>query len=136
MDDWKGKKEETFTFGGRLKIESTVKMTTCSLTSSAPILEISGATPLHALFIEEIEILLAERKAAYLSHHEFEVHIIKAHPLKLYRACLEALIMKFENLPHKDEKYIRFLADLWMQKHRLEATDLAKYPAPNLNEIL
>jgi hypothetical protein len=136
MEDWKGKKEEAFTFGGSLTIDSKEMVTTCSLASSAPILEISGATPLHALFIEEVEILLAERKAANLNPHEYEAHLIKANPLKLYRACLEALIDKFENFPHKDEQYLKFLVDLWIQKRRIAATALAKGPAPSLIEIL
>lgn len=136
MEDWKGKKEEAFTFGGGLKIGSREAFTTCLLASSAPILEISGATPLHALFIEEIEILFAERKAAYVDAHEYEAHLVSAAPLDLYRACLEALIGKFDDLPHKDEKYMHFLAELWMQKHRIEATELARQPAPLLDEIL
>jgi hypothetical protein len=136
MEDWKGKKEEAFTFGGRLTIESQDTVTTCMLTSSAPILEISGATPLHALFIEEMEILFAKRKAAYHHHHEYETRLIEADPLKLYCACLEALFQKFEHLPHKDEKYSRFLVDLRMQKHRIEATELVKEPASALNDIL
>jgi len=136
MEDWKGKKEEAFTFGGRLTIDSQEMVTICSLASSAPILEISGATHLHALFIEEIEILLAKRKAAYLSLHEYEAHLIKTNPLMLYRACLEAVIVKFENLPHKDQKYMGLLTNLWMRKHRIEATGLARGPALSLDEIL
>lgn len=136
MEDWKGKKEEAFTFGGRLRVVSDEIMTNCNLTSSAPILEISGATPLHSIFIEEIEILFAKRKAAYESLHEYEARLIKVNPLLLYRACLEAIIDKYKNIRQKDEKYAQFLLDLWRQKHRIEATPLAKGPVPSLNEIL
>ena len=45
MKDRKGKKEEAFTFGGELQVEAEEYQTICSLTSSAPILEITHAAP-------------------------------------------------------------------------------------------
>ena len=127
MEDRKGKKEEAFTFGGNLKIVEQELQTICILKSSAPILEISGATPLHKLFIEELEIILAERQAAYSNHREYETRLCKADPFELYRACLKELTEKFEHFPHKDEKYFQLLMYLHSQEHRLRE---AGYPVP------
>jgi len=54
LEDRGGKKEEAFSFGGELTIDIKDSQTDCTLVSSAPILEISGATPLNGLFIEEV----------------------------------------------------------------------------------
>lgn len=135
MDDRKGKKEEAFTFGGQLKIELQELQTVCILTSSAPILEISGAAPLYRLFIEELEILLAKRQAAYSDRYEYETKLSNTDPFELYQACMNELIQTFEQFPHKDEKYLQLLMFLHMQKHRLEAAGLYRVLAPDLDEI-
>lgn len=136
MKDRKGKKEEAYTFGGQLTVKTEDRLTNCTLVSSAPLLRISGATSQHALFIEEVEILMAERKALYSKSHEFDRKLILANPQDLYRACLEALIQKFKHFPHKDEEYLQFLDYLQMEKHRFQAARLTKGPAPNLVDIL
>ena len=71
IEDRKGKKEEAFTFGGQLEIDGQVSQTVCKLVSTAPILEISRATPLHQFFIEEIEIILAEYRAKYVDRQVY-----------------------------------------------------------------
>jgi len=136
MQDDKGKKEEAFTFGGRLQIDSQEAFTTCTLVSSAPILEISGASPMHKLFIEEVECLLAERQAEYAVAGDYVKRLIQADPQQLYLAGLEALIQKFEPFPHKDDLYTRFLVYLHQQKHRMEAAGLIKGPIQPLSHIL
>lgn len=136
MQDDKGKKEEAFTFGGRLLVNSQEAFTTCTLVSSAPILEISGASPLHKLFIEEVEILLAERQAEYPRLADYEQRLIQANPQKLYLSSLAALIQKFEPFPHKDELYARFLVYLHQQQHRMEAAGLIDGPIQPINQIL
>jgi len=136
MEDRKGKKENAFSFGGRLEITLQEEISTCSLFSSAPILEISGARPLNALFIDEVEILFAERKAAYMNRHEYAKKLMQADPVDLYRACLESLILKFEHFPHKDDQYFRFLVYLHGLKQSLEATGLTKRTVPTLIDIL
>ncbi len=137
LEDRKGKKEEAFTFGGNLKIIEQEMQTICILTSSAPILEISGATPLHTLFIEEIEIALAKRQAALSNHFEYEALLCKAEPFELYRACLRELTEEFENFPNKnkDEEYFELLMYLHSQEHRLSAAGLTNTPSPTLDEI-
>lgn len=136
MEDRKGKKEKAFTFGGRLQVDSQEALTTCTLLSSAPILEISGASPLHKLFIEEVEILLAERKAEYTHASDYKKRLIQAHPQQLYLASLDSLIRKFQTFPNKNEVYARFLVYLHHQKHRMEAAGLVKGPIPPVSQIL
>lgn len=136
MEDRKGKKEEAFTFGGHLEVQTQEALTTCTLLSSAPILEISGATPMHALFIEEVEILLAERQADHAVVSDFEKKLINADPQELYLACLHALIRKFESFPNKDQEYVDFVAYLHQQKYRLEVVGFSNDPIRGLGEIL
>jgi hypothetical protein len=135
MEDRKGKKEEAFTFGGQLIIDVKESQTVCVLVSSAPILEISGATPMHSLFIDEVEILLAEHRAAFENDHEYENRLCSADPLALYLACLKELIQKFEQFSHKGEEQLQFLIFLHSQEHRLDAAGLLRDPVVTLGEI-
>lgn len=135
MEDRKGKKEEAFTFGGKLEIVEQETLTVCILKSSAPILEISGATPIHRLFIEELEIILAERQAAYPNHRDYETRLCEVEPFELYRACLKEMTNKFEDFPHKDEKYFQLLIYLHSQEHRLREAGLTNTLAPTLDEV-
>ena len=135
MEDRKGKKEEAFTFGGKLNIVEQEMQTICVLKSSAPILEISAATPLHKLFIDELEIILAKRQATYANHYDYETLLCNADPFDLYRACLKELTEKFDLFSLKDEKYSQFLMYLHSQEYRLREAGLSYKPAPNLDEI-
>ena len=92
MEDRKGKKEEAFSFGGQLKIESQDLQTVCILVSPAPILEISGTSPMNGLFIDELEILLAEHRAAYPNYLEYETQLVKTNPYELYLSCSSEVI--------------------------------------------
>jgi hypothetical protein len=135
MEDRKGKKEEAFTFGGKLEIDEQELQTVCILKSPAPILEISGATSLHKLFIDELEIILAKRQAMYPKHNDYEKLLSKADPFNLYRASLKELTEKFEHFPHKDERYFQLLMYLHSQEHRLREAGISIDPAPNLDNI-
>ena len=135
MEDHKGKKEEAFSFGGQLKIEGQKRQTVCNLVSPAPILEINRATPMHGLFIDELEIILAEQHARYSERQKYEKQLCEADPYRLYLACLNELIQKLEGLPHKDENYLQLLAFLYSQEHRLEAAGLLEKPIPTLESI-
>ena len=136
--DRNGKKEEAYTFGGSLKIESQNTFTVCTLESPAPILKISSAGQIPMLFIEEIEILLAGRRAALLSKpHLYETRLMDADPFKLYLACLNALIDKFERSHHKGILRIsEFLNFLHVEGKRLKDGGLTALLVPALEEIL
>ncbi|UCE00018.1 MAG: hypothetical protein JSV42_04670 [Chloroflexota bacterium] len=135
MEDRKGKKEEAFTFGGNLTILEQEMQTIGTIKSSAPILEISGATPLHKLFTEELQIIFAKRQAAYSNHFEYEALLCQADPFELYLACLRELTEKLENFPPEDEDYLELLIYLHSQEHRLREAGLGKKPKPTLDEI-
>ena len=135
MEDRNKEKKEAFTFGGELKIENQTAHTSCVFLSSAPILDLSDATPQQLLFSDELEILFAERRAMYANHREYEVQLGKAEPLKLYLASLKYLIEKFEKFPHKDRKYRQFLHFLHSEKQRLYTMRISLDIAPTLDDI-
>ena len=133
-----GKKEQAFSFGGSLKIDSQKTFTVCILESSAPILEISSAGQISMLFTEEIEILLAERRAELLSKsYTYEKHLMSADPLILYIACLNALTDKFEHSHRKEGLHIHeFLNFLHVEGKRLKDEGLTPHNVPTLEELL
>jgi hypothetical protein len=136
--DRKDKTEEAFSFGGRLKIESHESFTTCILESSAPILEISGANTIICKFIEEIEIILAERRAEWASKEEiFEQRLIQVDAYELYIAILNSLIKKYENLSYRNHFHIQeFLNFLHKEVERLKTENKTKLLLHSLEEIL
>ena len=135
MEDRNKEKKEAFSFGGDLNIEPQEAQSVCVLTSSAPILNISDATPTQTFFIDELEILFAERRATFANHRIFEAQLSNADPLKLYLASLKTLIQKFEKFPHKDNKHRHFLHFLNEEKHRLYEAHISVDLAPTLDEI-
>jgi len=138
MTDRNGKKEEAFAFGGSLKIKSQEGFTICTLESPAPILEISSAGHLLMMFIEEIEILLAKRRAALLSKpHTYEQRIINADPFTLYIVCLYALIDQFEHANYRENLLIsEFLNFLHVEAKHVRDEDPAQFLVPDLEDIL
>jgi hypothetical protein len=136
MEDRKGKKEEAFTFGGNLNIKLDETTTTCSLVSNAPIMHITGGMEMDELFVEEVEILLAQKRAQYSEHQEFRDRFCHIDPLKLYIACLAGLKDKVENFKHGDDHYHELLRYLETQERRLEAAGLLKEVPLTFDEIL
>lgn len=126
LEDRKGKKVEAFSFGGRLNIESKELQTVCTLVSDAPILDISIASPMNKLFIEEVEIILAKSRADYPEHLEFEKKLCAADPFILYMACLNELIPHIADLSQKQEPYNHLENYLHTQIHRFESAGLLK----------
>ena len=86
-------------------------------------------------FVNEVEILLAERRAKYINVQEYEKQLIKTDPSGLYLACLESLLIKYEHLHKKTETHYQFLAYLHSQKHRMEVAGLVKNSILNVNEL-
>ena len=126
MEDRRGKKEEAFSFGGDLQITSKESHTVCSLVSQAPILYITGGMKMDELFVEEVEILLAEQRAKFADHQVFKNQFCQTDPLELYTACLRGLREKIEGFKHKKEHYHDLLGYLDTQEHRLAAVGLLK----------
>ena len=75
--------------------------------SPIPILVIIDARPVEALFVDEIKIMLAERRAERLTEpNSYEKRLINADPLELYISLMNALIEKMEHSQHKDNSPI------------------------------
>jgi hypothetical protein len=105
-----GKREEAFTFGGSMSIESGDDLTVCSIKSDAPILELFGDRRLSDLLASEVEILLAEERArAGLDRAKFESWLDEMRPSDLYAACLESLHRRFGASHHKELPHIQGL---------------------------
>lgn len=136
MEDRKGKKVEAFHFGGELKIINQENHTTCVLTSSAPILDISAAKPVQALFIEELESLFAKKRAAELTGLTYELSLCGADPDQLYIASLRALIDTIEKPAFQGERYQQLLFFLHAEEHRLINAGMVKEPVRSLEELL
>lgn len=100
LRDHRGKVEEAFTFGGELRIQPGDALTTCSLTSPAPILEIEMQDTLPTILAEEVEVLLARRRGEQLRHlAAYEQKLSRVDPAVLYAACLSELEAKHR---HRD----------------------------------
>lgn len=138
MIDRKGKKEEAFTFGGNLTIHSKDKFTLLILESPAPIIDINAADQAKMLFVEEVEILLAERRAALLENkNAYESHLAYVNPLNLYVTCVHTLIEKYEHMDHKENPEIMgFLNYIHAEFKRLKDEELAPLIIPSIEELL
>lgn len=133
-----GEKVEAFTLGGSLEIETQETLTSCILTSPAPILEITSNGTVRDLFIEELEIILAERRAALLNASlDYDARITDAPPLELYVAILNVLIEKFDHSHHKEDTQILELVNfLHAEKRRLQDEGLLPPLIPALEKLL
>jgi len=138
MVDWGDKKEEAFTFGGRFSLSVHEGWTRGTLESTAPIFAVSEADPVKRLWIDEVEILLAERRAAFAEDpREFERRLAEVEPFALYIACLNALIQKFEPLQHLQEPQIlQLLHFLQTEKRRLAEEGLLPLALSVLEDVL
>ncbi len=131
-------KIEVFTFGGHLEIVAQEDHTHCVLTSTAPLLRTEDKETIPEMFIEECEILLAERRAARLAQpHLYKEHISTADPLLLYLAILRELDKRFMNYPRKDVLHInKFLNYLHSEQDRLETAGMVPLYQPELDKLL
>ena len=137
--DHRGEKFEALTFGGRLQIDSQESFTTCTLQSPAPILIITDARPIEKLFVDEIRILLAERRAERLAEpHSFEERLINADILELYISIINALVGKMEHTHHKENTQITQLLNfIHNERKRIQEERLVPiYIYPDIDDIL
>jgi hypothetical protein len=137
MVDRKDKVEEALIFGGNLSIQSEETATFLIFTSTAPIIKITNTTKMDEMFRDEIEILWAERRAYWLSQpEEFDRRLVSVDPLVLYRASLNALIEKYENLRHYDPQGIDVMHYLQTRITRLNKAGFKMVPEPQIKDIL
>jgi hypothetical protein len=101
VEDAKHKRLEFYTLGGMLSIQSEHESTVCRLTSPAPIMEMTLTPCVPELLVEEIEGLIARRRAVWeIAPHEFDVRMAQTDPLRLYLACLITLKEQFDRQPY------------------------------------
>jgi hypothetical protein len=136
MEDKAGKKEEAFTFGGQLTIQSREFYTVCNLISTAPILELSQAAPLNQFLIEEIEILFAEQRAKFAARKEYDSRVCAVEPIRLYQASLISVMEKIDRLREVDERYRQLSVYLHQQVYRISAAGYWKEPGNTLEQLL
>lgn len=100
MIDRVGKRVEAFTFGGELLVESNETYTVFSLESPAPILYLDDMTSLQMRLVDEVKIIFAQRRAAWLHDlSRFEKRLAQVDPLMLYAACLIKLEANLKKYP-------------------------------------
>ena len=108
IEDARHEHVKAFTFGGELRIDADARRTICQIISPVPLLEHARQTlSLEELFIEEVIILFAQRRAAQ-DDDVFDRRLASADPLQLYHTCVAALDEKFAHFPSDDEVQRRF----------------------------
>jgi len=135
----RGEKVEAYTLGGNIFLDSEETSTTCILKSPAPIIRFDIAVLVHKIFVEEMEILLAERKAVRLpeNHHTFDNRLANIEPFLLYLVILKALTDKFDKAHRKEEpQTMDFINFLHGELRRLQNEGLIPFYLPSLEEVL
>ena len=138
ISDRKGKKVEAFTFGGGLKIDMDDESTKCIIESGAPIIEIDMIESTVMMLVEEVEIILAKRRAIWgHDEGEFESRLVNIPPSQLYATCIEELTMQFEH-DHSGEmtEYHDLYEFILAEKLGLKNEGLWPERLPSISEIL
>jgi hypothetical protein len=138
ISDRKDKKVEAFTFGGTLQIDGAEKYTKCVIQSDAPIIEIDGTNTTVMTMVEEIEIILAERRILWVQNEEeFEARLEEIPPSVLYAACLEELKTKIDHSHSRETSEIQDFNKLIAgEKRSLIEEGLWPEKVPSISEIL
>ena len=90
------KEVEVFSLGGEMTVASQFDHTVCTYTSPAPIFDLLSDCSLDTLLAEEIEILLAQRRAAWACQPaKFDARLAQAEPQALFIACLKVLHKRY-----------------------------------------
>ncbi len=109
MTDRQHKRLEAFSFGGSLTIADDDTRTVCALESPVPIFPLLPRHDLAIWFVDEVEMLLARRRAQWDPHHphSFDVHLASVEPFPLYVSFLRAIKEKLEGRHHSHDKIAR-----------------------------
>jgi len=133
-----GEKMEAFTFGGTLQIETGETYTSCVIESPAPIFGLETSSPLIKTLIDEVEILLAHRRAEWGQGQEkYEARLAVIPVMTFYIACLQHILTSLEHSPRRDVLDIQDLILLIEQEQRrLKKAGLLPEEIPSIQEIL
>jgi hypothetical protein len=103
VKDRLGKTVEAFCFGGALAIEESINVTSCQISSEAPILNLTESDPMLDLLVSEVEVVLAEdRVKVQAATDKIQNAIVQAEPLSMYAACLLTLEQRLKAFAHKE----------------------------------
>jgi hypothetical protein len=136
LNDRIGRDIQAFSFGGSVKITPAKNWNEVVFNSPVPIFVKSEINALGTFIAIEFEILLAERRAAWINNPEqFEDRLRSVDPGRLYIYCLHELLNRYHCI-HQDQSQIEnFCHFLRTEIHRLKHTnsgdvldgDLSKY---------
>ena len=134
---------EAFSFGGDLDVHPSGDYTTATISSPAPILDLSSSNrppSLSLLLAAEVEVELAARRAYWSSHQpgEFDRRLadLSHNPVQLYQACLLKLSDKFSSSSHVEgDSMWQFSHLLHNEAHRIRQENPSG-ALPKLEEIL
>jgi hypothetical protein len=133
------KRVEVFTLGGQVTINTEREHTECIFTSPAPFLDMTTGHSVATLLSNEIEILLAQRRAAHNFHfpNEFDTLLLKVDPLIFYACCLETVREKFAHLPYYHDPVVQHLKhQLHLEIDRLQQEGQWPQTLPELNSLI
>lgn len=139
ISDRVAKHVEGFCFGGTLDIFHRPQETICVFQSPVPILDMNTYHSTDMLLANEVEILIAERRAAWDPQHphDFTAHLAQLDPTTLFITSVDALTAKFANHPLLiDPVYRQFFHML--EHERSEWQQNGRWPAdvPRLMDLL
>lgn len=138
IEDRAGKCIEAFSFGGELQVLSDDEKTVCIYTSPAPILTWRNQSSIEYLLIQEVEIILAERRAAWLNDTDhYEARLARVSPIDLFYACLATLRKKFTHYPIAGAELLqKFVHYLKAESLDLQETYHLPVDFPSIDELL
>jgi hypothetical protein len=137
LQDRLGKCVEAFTFGGTLELDPTDMVTTCIITSPAPILSLVAQNALPELLAEEVEILLAELAASWSGDpDEIPLRMSGLEPDVIYRACLVSMLKKYHRISPAEGSSRERLLHLIRSELREAGVDASAANEKTLAELL
>lgn len=134
MEDRKGNKREGYSFGGTLSIVTLEDQTICTITSSAPILDLARTSPVKKLMVDEVEGLMAHYRATLMPETHFSERLFVLRPIEFYLGCLLELDKKLEQLHASSELYLDLAIHVHTELHRLAAAGLIPETVPSLEQ--
>ena len=138
LSDRKGKKVEAFTFGGKLAIETSDEFTKCIIESSAPIINIPAVGADVMKLVEEVEIILATRRANWAQDEsEFTTRLKNVPSDVFYAACLQEFLNRSLQSHAKETETIQnFRNFISAEKRSLMEEGFWPEDVPSISEIL
>lgn len=132
------KTETALCFGGQLKFDTTAEATTCSISSPAPILHVSSGNDGIRTLAEEVEILLAERRAHWIHNLVTYAQKLTAVDARiLYFVCLEHILAEFTE-PKVRSHYPNpeMVREIQEQRHHFQQSDEWPQELPAIHDLL